>query len=624
MTEPSYITIILFFLSMGGFGYSLTRWVSWDRPWFEKLFLQFGIGMGVFIVVSTLFTLLRIPLDWKLFFILSIILPLYDSKKILVSLRTIDLTPSKSSIAFTLVLLIAITHFWVFVSGSFSYPWLEDDDPWNHAYAADYVAAEKSALEPYEGANDFKYMDAYPVSYDILMGVLHQTSPSLSWTLKFFNALIISLGLVFFYFFSLRFTGSLERALFSTFALAVIPAYLSHFIWAISLAMTMFFVAMYALLAIDEDWRWKFVAAIIVASLLLIQPTHMVKLGIMLGLYWIVRAIISRSLEKNILAALVFGVIVSLVIWWIPMLVRWGPEFVAVGLSQGDGHVERDTGVWYVGALGSASRPYTWDDYYGATEENMINNPVGIGKMLWILFLFSLFLLVFQKKSLSEQPWKVLVIVWLVFAFFGLNGGTRFWAPVAFISFRFWMIFAVVVALISSIGFSFLLSLARKMGTGSTFAQILVVGLVVFGAWQTSGWYKYQINTSQWGPGGWLADPYARPSLELYVWLYQNTPTNAKVFPFTAVRVHAIGFDKYSCEWCRDVVEFRRGALGKSPSELSTWLKSEGYEYVLLDQMYDREKSQDIAKKTEELATSGLFTPLAKASQGVGVVFKVA
>ena len=56
----------------------------------------------------------------------------------------------------------------------------------------EYFSIEKNAFN--ENAESIRYMNPYPPAYDILFGILHQTNDSVYWTLKFFNALIISLG----------------------------------------------------------------------------------------------------------------------------------------------------------------------------------------------------------------------------------------------------------------------------------------------------------------------------------------------------------------------------------------------------------------------------------------------
>src|SRR4030042_1450406 len=108
-------------------------------------------------------------------------------------------------------------------------------------------------------------MDPYPPGYDLLMGVLLQTANSVMWILKFFNALIISVSIAFFYFFAKELMGDKNKALFSTFCLAAVPAFMSHFIWAISLAVPLYFVAFYCLERIKQDKKWFIVSIAAIA-----------------------------------------------------------------------------------------------------------------------------------------------------------------------------------------------------------------------------------------------------------------------------------------------------------------------------------------------------------------------
>ena len=145
----------------------------------------------------------------------------------------------------------------MYQKGAFSYPYLEDDDPWDHAKGIKFVSLEKTVDTPsYFEDRFFYYMDPYPPGYEATQGILHQTNDSIQWSMKFFNALIISLGIIFFYFFAREFIGNSKKALFATFVLAMIPCYLSHFIWAHALVITLFFPAMYCLERIKYDKKW--------------------------------------------------------------------------------------------------------------------------------------------------------------------------------------------------------------------------------------------------------------------------------------------------------------------------------------------------------------------------------
>ena len=74
----SLITIILFFVYLWGLGFSATYFVKKAEDFWERHLMNLGIGLGVFAILSIILNFLHIPLDWKIFLILSLIIPIYD------------------------------------------------------------------------------------------------------------------------------------------------------------------------------------------------------------------------------------------------------------------------------------------------------------------------------------------------------------------------------------------------------------------------------------------------------------------------------------------------------------------------------------------------------------------
>jgi len=190
----SIITIILFFLYTWGLGFTVTYFVKQSENTLERHLMNIGIGLGVFAILSIILNFFRVPLDWKIFLVLSLIIPVYDLikkyKNKQLSFPNFKLT--KSNLAILIVLLIFLTSFYIYTKGAFSYPYLEDEDPWGHAIGVKYVALEKDAYDPPLIGEDLQgqdlvlsYIDPYPPAYDVFLGILHQTSPDLTWTMKF-------------------------------------------------------------------------------------------------------------------------------------------------------------------------------------------------------------------------------------------------------------------------------------------------------------------------------------------------------------------------------------------------------------------------------------------------------
>src|SRR3989344_5712200 len=531
----SVITILLFFIYLWGLGFSLTYFVylkSATKPsFFERHIMNLGIGLGVFAILSVLINFFRIPLDWKLFLVLSLAIPSYvyfkDFKergfKLPTKLPKLSLT--KSDIYVLVVLLIFAVSFYIYASGAFAYPYLEDEDPWGHSMGVKYVALDKDAYDPIGDVNNpqrgnsvLSFMDPYPPAYDILMGIMHQTSPDLNWTLKFFNALLISLGFLFFYLFAKGFIDNRNKALLATIIFALIPAYLSHFIWAHSLVITIFFPLLYALQQIKEDKKWMYIALIITASVWVSQNIEQpLKLSTMVLLYLIVVSIINRKFFTQGFIALGGGIALSF-LWWGVMIYKYtlggfidyfgsnvvneegasvlvaGKEFAA---SSG-GLINHLTSILktLTNPGGSASRAYTFSDFFFAQANNQINNPIGIGIVASLVVLFAVGYILWKHKSAlveEKNTWLCVSLLWLVFTFWGVNGMT-FPVSVAKGAFRVWMLLAIPVALIATEGVYSAAALAKKFKIPAiAIFSLLIVGMVL-----TSGYQKYQLNTEAW------------------------------------------------------------------------------------------------------------------------------
>ena len=287
-----FFSIAFFLIVLYGFGSSISFIAKESEDFLERHLMRFGIGLGIMPAFGFLLNLLGIPLDWRIFLIASL---LVLAVKYYFDYRKNEIFNIKFNLnlySIFMIVLFAITLY-MYTAGAFAYPYLEDDDSWSHALSIKYVSIEKTvfAVQPI-----FHYIDPYPPAYDMLMGVVHQTNDSVYWTLKFFNALIISLSIIFFYFFAREFTNSSKKALFSTFALFAIPAFLSHFIWALALTVPLYFVSFYCIERIKHDKKWWIIGCAAIMTTLTSSPTHSTYFGLFFALYLIGRVIAERRI----------------------------------------------------------------------------------------------------------------------------------------------------------------------------------------------------------------------------------------------------------------------------------------------------------------------------------------
>jgi len=605
-------TILLFFIYTWGLGYTATKFLKNSENFLERNLIRIGIGLGFIPFLGIFINFLRVPLDWKIFLILSLVFPLIDFFRYK-KLPSFKFRLTKSNISILIVLVLFFASLFMYVTGAFKYPWLEDDDSWHHAAGIKYVSVEKDVFNT---GNNFMYMDPYPPGYDLLFGILHQTSPSLYWTMKFFNALIISLGIIFFYFFAKKFIGNRKKALFATFVLASIPCYLSHFIWAHSLVVTLFFPAMYCIEMLKEDKRWMYVSILIIASICLIQPTQPIKFAMLFGIYFLIRCIYAKKFNFKLLISLFGGYLLSF-IWWFNNFegLFFSQSRVQNTLSSASkGLFERMFSIIkaiFAPGRGTATRAYNFEEIVFAQHQNMINNPIGIGFFICLLLLISLIFLIFNYKKLidKKQSYLPIILLWAILTFLGFNSVT-FNLPVGFFEFRFWMLFAIPASILAAEGLWFLFSIFKRYGVPNVIILIVVIIGIIF----TSAHQKYSVNTAIWPFGiGWTS----YEEVQGYVWMKDNLAIDTKVFAFTENN-YVIGFDMFNCGWCSDINSYRETAINRTASELNPWLKSRGYSYLVIDGRTVRKFGlNETNEKVRELVDSKLFQPV---HQSAGII----
>ena len=603
MPQASYLTILLFFTYSYGLGFTFTSFLKNSENFLERTLMRIGIGLAILPFLGIIISFFHIPIDWKIMLFLSLAYPVFYLIKNLKSLKP---NPKITSTDIYIVIVFVIFAFTLFMyaKGAFSYPYLEDDDPWTHAIGIKYVSIEKTVFPTEEQAGSLQYIHPYPPSYDLLLGLLHQTSPSMNWTMKFFNALIISLSVIFVFFFVRQFTGNKNKALISAFIIAMIPAYMSHFIWAYALVVPLFFVGFYCMEKIQEDKKWLYPAMFVIASLLTIAPAHSAYFGFFTLIYFAAKTILDRKINFTLFLACALGVILSFSFWWGIMIKDLGYNEVLSNIGVDEGGV--------LGVGGTGDRYYTFNDFFTASAQNLINSPVGIGKVAIILLIFSLIIIFLRYKRLStkENQWLVITLIWFFFTLYAVNAA-RF--PIKLSAFRVWPLFAIPLSIIIAEGVNYLLMLAKGIEKILSIEKLFVIRAIiaitfVVGIFMTSGLQKYQLNTMQWGPGGgWIThdeNGALKISSDLPVFIsLNNFPIGTKVFSFNNP-AGIIGFDKYICAWCSDIRDIQKNHSKKTGQDIYSVMKQNNYEFAILGQIdydeYGINRTLELKQKLED------------------------
>jgi len=608
----SFITILLFFAYSFGLGFAVSSFVKNSENFLERNLMRIGLGLSMLPFLAIALNIMGIPADWRIILALSMAYPAYSLFRSYTSKGyknfNFQFRLTKPGISILAMLAIFAANFYVYGTGAFNYPYLEDDDSWGHAQTAKYYSIEKNVFS--DTTTKVRYITPYPPAYAVVMGILHQTNDSIYWTLKLFNALIVSMSTIFFYFFIKEFSGNSNKALFAAFAMASIPAFLSHFIWAISLSVPMYFVSFYALERIKHDNKWWIVSGLVMFTTLTSSPTHSTYFGLFFALYLMAKIALERKLLLRHIAAGAFGLALSFLFWWLPMLMRYGVAGTLKGVGFNVGYA-KELGLG-TALTGTGDRAYSFSDFFIAKGQNMINSPIGIGIFLSLLAIVAVALLFLRFKHLlkKENHWLVITFVWLLFTLYAVNAANM---PIKLSPFRTWMLLAIPVCILAAEGLLNLMS-AAKASAGKIGMYALLV-ILLTGIYFTSTQQKIAVNTATWPPGGfwtYVKDESGRaysPELEGYLWIKDNIAPDTKAFAFV-IDGPIIGMDKFICYWCDDIMDFKKNGANKTAEETHSFLKERDYEYIIIDGQYAKAFGAEEANaKLQELAQSGLFKP---------------
>lgn len=472
------LSIVIFALIVFGLGWgTLALATGRVRTTVEELAIAPGIGLAVFAVLAILFNPIGIPLCGWPFLIAGAALSAAGVVRARVKgarenggkgdsplnnkAGAVPFSPifSRDDLFLAAAVLLGAVTFLVFLHGAFVDEWLPDDDPWEHAATAKYVALHGTYSIPAALRREFTtYLEPYPPAYPVLMGVLHGAGAPMSWTLKFFNVLLVACAIPWFYLFAKELTKRPAAALWMTGVLWALPCFMSRFIWAQTLAVVLFFPAFYAMERARREPSWAVVFALAAAGVFLAQPSSAAIFGIMAGLFWLVNLGVAlagperpRPMRGPVRQALALAAALLIAAaFYVPAYVKFGHDEFLLGLGK------IPAGKLSLRLAGTAhEKTYGLRDFLWANGlQNQMNQPTGIGFMLSFVALAGVALLVARitkrrpEGGSAPNRWAVVALVWLLFTFLGVMSNIPGF-PVTLFPHRFWVYFAIPVAMIA-------------------------------------------------------------------------------------------------------------------------------------------------------------------------------
>lgn len=507
---------------------------------YEKLIMYVGIGLGIFPLIATIYHLAGVPLSLGLFLLPYLVLMFLAISK----LFSDDWHIRKSTIYIFIAILLSLILFLVYFKGATSYPWLEDDDPWTHALAVKYINEENTAWDP--ALLNIHYIDPYPPFYDILLSLF--LGDSVQFTLKFYNALLCGLAILFSFLFLKTFFDDNRKGLFATFILFCLPCFMSHFIWAQTLAIMLFPVAFYCL-----EKKWWIVSALVISGIFMAQPSSAVMFLGLGGIYCLVKGF------KYIIVLITGGLLSGL--YWFAMFIKYG---VWGTLNQ----IGFDFSVVTEKASDtSGGIVYTLNDFLFAPLVSKMDQPTGVGLIVCLLVVIALIMIIFNYKKINK--YILISVLWLVFSLIMVEGNLL---PIKLFPHRSWVILSFPLAILSTKGLFMFMK--------NKYKYVILTIILVSVLW-TSGYPKYVVETSRWPPGVKLSS--VPNELQTFLVLGQ-LPKNSRVYQFAnPFQNFVIGFDMDSEPW--NLYDFNYNLHNTTFDEFYNYMKKNEYEYVILSPM---------------------------------------
>jgi hypothetical protein len=568
----SFVTVALFLAVVVGLGLGLLALARLHL--LEAVWIAPVAGLGAIPLAFLSLRLAHVPLDWRLVLALAAL-----GAAVFLLRRRRDRPPApRLELATPAAVLVAVALAGLMFAGARSYAHLEDDDPWDHAAGARWVALERTTAQPSASAVSH-YLEPYPPFYTATMGVLHQTNDDLRWVLKLFNALMVGLSALAAYHLVREATGSPSQGLAAAAMLAASPAWMTHFIWAQTLALPVFLCAVWALLRLEHApgpplRSGPFWMAVLLAwSATIVQPSTAVIAALLLTTIGIASGVSRWRRERRVgpvLLAVVAGGVPSFLTWaWLATTHGWEPMRVALGIASEmfSGTSDMDTSGGLVYGLRDIVQP-------GPVFTQKIDQSTGIGWGICALALAGILRLALRWRRGQLRPggFEPLVLVWLAIGLVGIEGNAL---PVRLFPHRFWPFLAIPVAVLAAQGAGWAGDLVRRerWRWAPTIALAAAAAATVLGP-------RIAMQTSWWPPGiAWKSYDH----LGVHLQLSEQLPRWTRVMSLCSKESLLIGVNLAAEPWDPELVRLKAELGPDSAGRVLAFMRAREYRYLVVD-----------------------------------------
>jgi len=507
MIVETYLAIFLFLIICILLGITLNFFFKFTDNFESKLYKLLSlvsIGFGTYFILIFVLGFFRIPLAIWLFLIISLIVPTY----ILIKSKGFNIkhyfdSPSVNQI---ILLAILIVFFILMLKGTFSYNWLEDDDPWNYAMGAKYVSINKD-YHTYDNsvAGTYYLFPNSPPGLSSMLGLLHQITPDLYSIMKIFINLALLIGVISFFLFCYIFSEKSQKfSLIATFILIITPCFAGHFIFNYTLSVVIFLVFLFALSLAFLNFKNILLAGLMCGAVIIAHPITAIQTAIIMFLLFSVyfmREYIQNKLNYflKIKESIAIRIILIGMVGLIISLLFYGDVILNQGFNK---MYERGGGSGGVLSFNYIVDSYdiedkTLGDFFDAPTVSKMDQEQGVGVLLFVLCLIGIIFIFFSKDPLYKKNLIYLILFLWYFIFLWILTGGYFRFSVQ--NYRWWSIFAIFIALHAASTIMIILKGFKNNLIKISIVLILLVGLIF-----TSAVPRYTVQSSQWPPGvGW-------------------------------------------------------------------------------------------------------------------------
>lgn len=567
--EPTAILTTSIFLFMAfGFGYAALL-LARPKPLVDTILLSLVVGLGMLPLVILLLRILHIPMDVRILIFLAAVGPAIG---IWFSRKPTGKVSIQRYACIGIVLIAAVLVAAMMYIGATTYPYLENDDPWGHAVGAHYVAFEKTTWQPQVTLSH--YLEPYPPYFTAMMGILHQSNNDLQWVLKFFNALIIGMSIIAAFYAFEALTKDSVRAALGAVIIGVLPAYMSHFIWSQTLAIPVFFIALWAVASIEPAKQWHkseglLLAVLLVWSATIIQPSTAAVFALLFIIYAAVSGIIAWKETSRWpiaqSAAIVGGGMLSF-LTWAGFVLRYGWEAFS-------GQIGINSATLGAGDT-SGGIIYSLKDIIFAPSSSKIDQATGLGWFVCILVVVALIVLLLQWRKLGtmKNSSRTFMLAALVACLVGIQGNAL---PIKLFPHRFWVFLAIPAAFLAADIIMIIASTMKREALKYTVAAIIVAIVIL-----TSIGPRLAVQQAMWPPGvSWSSNE----ELGAYIQMKEVLPKQTKIFSLCSREDRLIGMNLHAEPWDPALQAFKEQVPNLTGDEIISFMLSHEYRYVVLD-----------------------------------------